>query len=103
MENKYTWEVLLFIGHNGQSEHLIRQALCLAEESFGPKSAEAGLCLIDLADCLERLGKFDEAGAVTERYKAILCRFARGNGNLMQAADHEGNNRRTFPLVGGND
>jgi len=93
MENKYTWEVLLFIGHNGQSEHLIRQALCLAEESFGSKSAEAGLCLIDLGDCLERMGKLDEAEAVEERYRSILCRFAREQGitpSLMQAMDQEG-------------
>lgn len=80
MKNSQTWEILLVLARAGKSESLSKRALKDAEIAFGSESPEAGLCLIELADCLEQLGKFHEAETATERYRSILLRFAREIG-----------------------
>lgn len=80
MKSSQTWEILLVLARAGKSESFARRALGEAESAFGLESPETGLCLMDLADCLEQSGNFHEAETVTERYKAILCRFAREMG-----------------------
>lgn len=55
---------------------LIHEALRSAEIEFGPDSAEAGLCLIDLADWLEQSGRIEEAKAMTKRYRTIIYKLA---------------------------
>ena len=62
------------------SEACFRQALKVAEDSHGEDSPEAGLCLIELSDLLERQGQQAEADLLSKRYKAILCTLARKLG-----------------------
>jgi hypothetical protein len=80
MKSGQTWEILLVLARASKSESFARRALGETEAAFGPESPETGLCLMDLADCLEQSGKFHEAETVTERYRAILCRIAREMG-----------------------
>ncbi len=78
MNSSQKWQILLALAPRGGSpEILLRRALNDAERAFGPDSPEAGLCLIDLADWLEQSGEYREAAVFTERYREILCRFAR--------------------------
>ena len=79
-----TWETLLLLGRarqltgTGNPEELFRQALESAERSFGAESPEVGLCLMELADWLEKSGKQEEADSLTERYRAIICVLVQG-------------------------
>jgi hypothetical protein len=87
MTENNSWETLLFLGRARQlaegcnPEATFRQALSAAEAKFGPESPEAGLCLMDLADCLEAAGKQAEADSLTERYRSIICLLVAGHRN----------------------
>jgi hypothetical protein len=77
-QNQNRWEILLFVGKldSRNSEACFRQALSDAEDRFGDDSAEAGLCLIELCDFLERQGKNSEAELLSRRYLSILRNYA---------------------------
>lgn len=70
------------IGRAVNAEEIYRFALDEAEQFYGMHSAEVGLCLIDLADHLERVRKFEEAETVTARYKAILLSLSKETGSF---------------------
>lgn len=79
MEIEIDWKLLLDMGDSakGDAETLYRRALTQAEKQYGPESPTAGVCLVKLADCLESKGKSQEAEIYSDRYRAILCRFAK--------------------------
>ena len=64
----------------GFSEGCLRQALRSAELFCGVESAEAGLCLMELSDFLERAGRQEEADELSARYCAILTNYAKSLG-----------------------
>ncbi|MBX9687892.1 MAG: hypothetical protein K2X27_14395 [Candidatus Obscuribacterales bacterium] len=81
-----TWNLLIQAARASESrnpvfsENCLRKALRSAEECHGKESAEAGLCLLELADFLERIGMFSEAESLSQRYQNILCKYARELG-----------------------
>lgn len=81
-----TWTLLLQAARTSEprdplfSEDCLRRALRAAETTWGLDSAEAGLCLLELADFLERSGRLDESETVCSQYRAILCKYARQLG-----------------------
>ncbi len=81
-----SYKYYLFAGRDNKlknpswSEACLRLALKLSEESYGADSASAGLCLIELADLMEKEGRFDEAEFITARYRYILLTHAQRLG-----------------------
>jgi hypothetical protein len=77
-----TWKQFLDLGREvhlqdaNLKECFIRNALVIAENTYGSESAEAGLCLMDLADFLEDEGDIEEAEIVTVRYREILSQLS---------------------------
>lgn len=77
-----TWTLLLQAARTSEprdpvfSEDCLRRALRCAETTWGQESAEAGLCLIELADFLERKGRLAESETASAKYRNILCRYA---------------------------
>lgn len=77
-----TWNLLIQAGLASEqrdpvfSESCFRKALQSSELHFGPESPEAGLCLIELADFLERRGQMDESARLSDRYRSILVNYA---------------------------
>lgn len=69
----------LIFAREADTEDLYLAAFKAAEHAYGARSAAAGLCLIELADFLERERRFDEAEQVTTRYREILLLLARQN------------------------
>lgn len=70
----------LMMGRATNLEMRFRNAVLAAETAYGPESGEVGVCLIELADYLEKVEKFEEAEQVTERYRALLLSLARKHG-----------------------
>lgn len=64
------------------SEMFLRNALEFAEMTYGEDSSQAGICLMELADFLEKWGRFEEAEEMTERYRDILCHYIEDLGIL---------------------
>lgn len=58
------------------SENCLRLALQSASTLQGESSAEAGLCMVELAIFLKRNGKIDEAEKLSSDYKRIFGAFA---------------------------
>ena len=81
-----TWILLLQAARASEprdlafSERCLRQALKSAEEVQGEGSAEAGLCLAELAVFLKKTGNVAEAESLSQRYRQIFRNFARDNG-----------------------
>lgn len=73
-------DLQLMIARASDSEDRYLAALKAAEFAYGEISAAAGLCLIELADYLERSKRFEEAELVATRYREILLLLARKNG-----------------------
>ena len=78
-----TWILLLQAARASEprdpafSENCLRKALKSAEEIQGEQSAEAGLCLAELAVFLKRNGKNDEAELLSQRYREIFRVYTR--------------------------
>lgn len=81
-----TWNLLIHAARASEakdpafSENCLRKALRFSEDLYGKESPETGLCLIELSDFLERKGHDDEAEKLSERYHAILIKYAKDLG-----------------------
>lgn len=88
-----TWILLLQAARASEprdpifSENCLRKALKSAEEVQGEQSAEAGLCLAELAVFLKRNGKAAEAEQLSLRYREIFREYTREG----QSASYLGN------------
>lgn len=81
-DNNSCWELFLFVGRSNKhvnpqsAKECFRTALSLAELKHGERSAQTGMCLIELADLLEEIGEEEEAATLTDRYRKILAELA---------------------------